>query len=418
MSSSTIALLKARSTLVPVVLMALGMTGCDTLLGIEDDPNTIGAEGVEGEGAFRSRTIGAASDFAVAVGDAVVYGGLFTDELIWGGSFVRRDEIDRRSIDPTNDIVADEPYTTLQISAKASKDLQTAILDGNFSSLVQDPANSAELAQVSLFSGYSRLYLADLFCTLAFNNTGPELTSEDVYEIAIDDFTAAINAASASEEVRNAAFIGRARARLQLGRTAEAAADAAAVPEGFQLTLQYSGNSGRETNTIWGFTWGNRRLVVGPEFHEPMLDGAGIVDPRVQVVNTGQASFSGNSELWAPQEYASRAAPITIASWQEAQYILAEIQGGAAALQILNDLRAVQGIGTPIDAGATATQAAMLRKIAEEKSRALLLRGYRMADSRRYLERYSIDLFPTGPRHGTQTCMPLPNKERDNNPGL
>lgn len=414
----------AKKRIGPGVRAALALTAvaigarCDSLLEVAADPNAINAEGVGGEASYQARTIGTVSDFAAGMGSGIVYGGLFTDVLVWGGSFVRRDEIDRRTIDPTNDVVANEPYTALQIAAKTSKDLQREILDGSFPSFVEDPENSEDLAQVSLVSGYSRLLLTDLFCTLAFDNTGPELTSADVYGLAIQDFTRAINAAGADEEVRNAALVGRARAQLQLGERAAALSDAGLVPEGFEYVLEYSGNGGRETNEIYTYTWGNRRLVVGPRFRQPTIDDTDILDPRVKVEYTGGASFSGNVPHWAPTEHESPSSPVRIASWEEAQFIIAELEGGAVATGIINDLRARHGVGVVFNADGSATDQEILRKVVDEKSRTLLFGGTRMADMRRYLERYAIDLFPTGERYGDQTCMPLPNKERQNNPGL
>ncbi len=404
--------------LISPALLLMAFVGCDSFLEVEPDPNAISGDGIKGEGAFQSRLIGSTSDFAVGAADAAVYGGLFADELIWGGSFVRRDEIDRRSIDPANDIVANEPYTTLQIAATTSKGLQEDILDGAFPTFVSDPENSEELARVSLFSGYTRLYLADLFCTLAFNNTGPELTSAEVYSLAIEDFTLAINAADAGSDIRNTALVGRARAELQLGQDSEALADANQVGEGFEFELEYSGNTGRETNTVWSFTWGNRRLVVGPPYHDLTIDDTAIPDPRPTVVDAGQSSFSGAYQLMATEKHGSRSSPLRLASWIEVQFIIAEIEGGDAARDILDELRVLHGIATPVDPAETATEEDMLRKIADEKARTLLLEGHRMGDSRRFLERYSIDLFPSSPQHGDQTCMPLPDLERDNNPGI
>lgn len=406
----------ARARRAMLVVTASLLPACDSLLEVDRNPGTIPAEGIDSESSFQSRYIGVASLFPSAVGNAAVYGGLFTDELLWSGSFVRRDEIDRRTIDPANDVVADEPYTSLQIAAKVSKDLQRDILAGTFPRFVTNPETSAQLGLVSLISGYARLYLADLFCTLAFDNMGPELDSDDVYAIVIEDFTRVINATQADADIRMAARVGRARAHLQLGHHAEARADAVLVPDGFSYEVEYSDQT--TSNTIWSYTWSNRRLPVSTHFRGPTLDGTTVVDPRVRVVDSGRTSFSGSDRAWAPQKYATNASPVTIASWQEAQFIIAEIDGGAAARTIINTLRARNGVDMPWDEAGTATPEQILRKVVDEKGRTLLLEGYRMGDMRRYMERHQIDLFPNGERFGTQTCMPLPDKERNNNPGL
>jgi hypothetical protein len=398
-----------------LILAAVG-TGCSDLLEVERSPGTIPAEGISGEGSFQARYLGAASLFAVAVGNAAVYGGLFADELTWSESFPRREEVERRAVDPVNDVVADEPYTGLQRGAKVAKDLQREILAGLFPRFVADPPNSVQLATVSLYSGFTRVYLADLFCTLAFDNTGPEMPSADVYRVAIEDFTRTINATGATAQLRNAALAGRARARLQLGDKTGALADARLIPQGFSFIVEYSDAS--ITNLIWSYTWSNRRLPVSTHFRAPRIDDTQIVDPRVRVIDSGRTSFSGSDRAWAPQKYSTQSSPIRIASWEEAQFTIAEIQGGDAARTILNDLRTRNGVTVVWDASKTATNQQILTKVIDEKGRTLLLEGYRMADFRRYVEQYQIDLFPTGPRFGTQTCMPLPFKERQNNPGL
>jgi hypothetical protein len=399
-----------------VLVLLFFSAGCDELLEVERSPGTIPAEGIGGEGSFQARYIGAASLFTVAVGMNAVYGGLFTDELLWSGSFPQRDQIDRRTVEPGNDILADEPYTSLQRSAKVAKDLQREILEGLFPRFVPTPTTSPQLAQVSLYSGYARVYLADLFCTLAFDNTGPEMNSADVYRVAIEDFTKAIDATQATAAVRNAARVGRARAKLMIGDKPGALADALLVPQGFAYQVEYSDAS--TSNTVWSFTWSNRRLPVSTHFRQPRIDNTQTIDPRVRVVDSGRPSFSGSDRAWAPQKYSTNSSPIRIAGWEEAQFVIAEVQGGAAARTIINDLRARNGVSIVWDQGGTATNQQILAKVIDEKGRTLLLEGYRMGDLRRYAEQYQMDLFPTGERFGNQTCMPLPNKERLNNPGL
>jgi hypothetical protein len=399
-----------------IAVVAFG-TGCESLLEVERSPNAIPADAIDSETAFQSRLIGSASDFRAGAGAGVVYGGLFTDELMWSESFPRREEIERRAIDPANDILADDPYTNLQVGAKTSKDLQRDILAGKFPRFITgDIATAAELGQISLYSGYSRLYLADLFCTLAFDNKGPEMPSADVYKVAIEDFTRTIGATRASALIRNAAYVGRARARLQTGDKVGALADAKMVPVGFAYNLEYA-TSG-PSNAVYSWTWGNRRLPVAVTFRAPKLDGTATVDPRVKVVDAGRPSFSGTDQLWAPSKYQQITSPLRIASWDEAQYIIAEIEGGDVARNIIRDMRTRNGVTMVWDPNKTATAQELLVKVIDEKVRTMVLEGFRMADMRRLYEVYKIDIFPTGPRFGTDTCMPLPNKERFNNPEL
>lgn len=402
-----------------VLLSAMPLLGgCEGLLDVARNPDTISAEGIEGPGSLPARLVGSESDFVAAFDNAALYGGLFADELAWGGSFVNRDEIDRRNIDPGNDIVASELYAVLQTAAKTSKDLQREMLDNRFPVQIPDPSNATEFARMSLWSGYSRLLLADFFCTLAFDGHGPELGADDVYQIAVEDFTSAINAGRAAPGVVSAALVGRARARLQLGGLQEAAADAAAVAAGFEFVLQYSTNSAREENAVYNFINGNRRLTIDTPFRNLTIDVSGEPDPRAATVSTGQFTFNGELPLWTTAKYASQSAPIRLASWEEAQLMIAEIEGGAMARDIINELRAARGITQVFDAGGTATDEEILAKLIDERGRALFLESQRAGDLRRYRERYGIDLYTGRMPTQDQTCMPLPDLERDNNPDL
>ncbi len=98
--------------------------------------------------------------------------------------------------------------------------------------------------------------------------------------------------------------------------------------------------------------------------------------------------------------------------------MVAEAQGGATARDIINQVRAAQGIVEVFDAAGTASDTEIRDKLIDERSRELFMEGQRMGDLRRYLSGFGLDMFPTGPLFGTQTCMPLPDLERDNNPGL
>lgn len=399
-----------------LTVAAVIVAGCD-LLDVEDNPATIDAEDIGGPAAFQARFVGATSDFSAALDDAVTYGGLFTDELTWGGSFVARQEIDLREVPSSNDIAASEPYTTLQTAAGTSRSLMEEIAAGNFGDQVQNPEASAELARMALFAGYARVYLADLFCTLAFDGTGPELTSEEVWAMAADLFTRAIDAADAPSEIRDAARVGRARVRLQLGQDGPALSDAQQVTEGFEFFVTYSGASAREENDVNGLTWQAERLSTSDEFRDLTLEDGTTPDPRVELSFTGSTGFSGGVLQYNPVKHGSRTSPIRLASWHEAQYIIAEIQGGAEARERINAVRAAQGLSA-WDPDENATDQEIRDKLIEERSRTLFLEGQRMADLRRYADQLDLDLFPSGPDAGSQTCMPLPDLERDNNPDI
>ena len=67
------------------------------------------------------------------------------------------------------------------------------------------------------------------------------------------------------------------------------------------------------------------------------------------------------------------------------------------------------------------TAAAVLAQIVEERRRELWLEGHRLGDLRRYNLPFSPAAgtpYPFGGVYGNQTCFPLPDIERINNPNI
>lgn len=428
-----------RLSLLPLSL-ALLLGGCEGLTDVDASTKTVPAEQLNNPTSLDARLIGAEADFFFAYDMAIVYGGLFTDELIDATGFTA---VDERRVTADNGAVGsvdeapegiDGLWTPLQRAVAVSDLLQEDLLAGTYSDRIPNAEGSPQLARVSLFNGYAKMMLGDLFCTTAFGGTGPEYTSQETYALAEDEFTLAIAAANAESEVRNAALVGRARARLQMGDEAGALADAQQVPADFEYIADvYSTNSSREENDLWNVLFDSDRFSVGPEFRDlavgyvfssapgsPYTSSTlpvGEPDPRVVVrLEPGNGvGADGSTPQYEALKYGSATAPIRLASGIQAQYIIAEIQGGQQAVDIINAIRERYGIEENF---ASSDPEEIRRTLEEERSRTLFLEGQRMGDLRRYLEKYGWNLFPTGENYGDQTCLPLPNAERNNNPGL
>ena len=107
-----------------------------------------------------------------------------------------------------------------------------------------------------------------------------------------------------------------------------------------------------------------------------------------------------------------------IARYEEAQLILAEAQGGAAAVSIINTMRAA--VGLKPYTGAT-DAASITQLIIGERQRVLFVEGFRAFD----IERFNIALNPAagstyrfGGVYGHTVCLPLPDVERFANPNV
>jgi hypothetical protein len=134
----------------------------------------------------------------------------------------------------------------------------------------------------------------------------------------------------------------------------------------------------------------------------------------VPVQNSGAFGHDGTTEQWVQRKYLTAAAPIQIASWEEAKLIIAEALGGAQAITEINELRAAQDIA-PLE---NPDPANMMPVILEERRRQLFSEGHRLND----MLRHDI-AFPSGTNHkgqtyGPTTCLWLPDQERNNNPNL
>lgn len=418
---------RPRQSLPLLMAVVLASSGCDSLLDVAPNPDTVGGEQINNPTSLPARLIGVEADFFFSFDQAIALAGLFGDELIDGTGL---DEIDERRVTADHGLIgsADEApegidglWTPLQRAAFVSNQLQEDLLAGRFSERISDPANSPELARTSLFAGYSKLVLGELFCSTAFNGTGPEFTSQETYALAEEEFTHAIDAARAPTEVRLAALLGRARARLHQGDLEGARADALQIPADFLLIADvFSNNSQKEENDLWNMLTDSQRFSVAPEFRFLTVDDTGMDDPRVEVFqDPNDPTTTNGTELFQAAKYLSPTAPIRFATGDEAQLILAEIElrnGDVdGAVDRINAVRERNGI--TVDFQSTDAQV-VARKLLDEKGRTFFLEGQRVGDLRRFIDAFGIDAFPTGPGFGDQTCFLLPDAERNNNPGI
>lgn len=136
------------------------------------------------------------------------------------------------------------------------------------------------------------------------------------------------------------------------------------------------------------------------------------------VTNANRLGSDNTTALWTQSKYTSRDAPIPLASWQEAQLIIAEVSGGQTAVDIINTLHAARGL--PDFAGGDS--ATIMNQVIDERRRELFLQSQRFYD----INRFNLPLVPApgtsygykGGFYGDMRCFPLPDVERDNNPTL
>lgn len=375
---------------------------------------------------------GAISDFECAFSRYVAAGGLFTDELSDAISNNVNFDLDRRTVISNESYGTatcgsnQQPpvYTTLSV-ARASNDTVAAKLRGWTDAQMPSGVNRTKLiGQVSAYAGYSLVLLGEGMCSAAVN-VGPELTPAQLFAEAKARFDSAVAAATSANDATtlNFALLGRARALLDLGQTAAAGADAAKIPPGFVVNMTMDAVNTRRQNYIFVSINQSNWSTVEPVSRNLTVDG--VPDPRVAVTNTGRAGTAAGTMVWTINKYSALDTPIPIARYAEAQLIVAEaklaagdLAGAAAAI---NTVRATHpGLPQYNATGQTADQ--VKTQLIEERRRELFVEGHRLGD----LRRYNLAFAPAtgtaytigGGNYGSQTCFPLPDVERINNPNI
>jgi hypothetical protein len=402
------------------VLLAVAAAGCDSFVEV-NNPNTLEAEAIDPErdGPLLSRSVYQSfiTDWGNDGGFTVLVA-WFTNEARVGDTFPTRNSIGRRDVvDGVSHLNND--WGDIHDNIQFARTVAAAI----------EPAgNTVDLARVWWVSGFSILSMAENFCegTIAASNTEPRgrMTVAALLDSAIIDLTKARTVAQASTGAEATALamsaqVGIARAHLQAGRAADAAAAAAQVPDDFVYELWHLDDPNNRAlgNYVWSFSEARISLVVGPEFRA-MADAG---DPRISYVDEGRLSQDGILQFFRQNKYKSYADNERFASGLEARYIEVEANmNPAAMLAFINERRAV-GNQTPIN---TTDINELLSELMEQKTRDFWLEGRRLADWRRLGDHVPYIIPPgentyykdnLGPVRAV-TCWSVPQAEKDNNP--
>src|SRR5256714_3062759 len=338
----------AAAQWVTVLALSVPMLDCNLLnKGLEttapDKIETSTLEVPANAGLIVNSAIGA---FECALGAYIVDAGMMSGELMDATAPAANWAFDRRDTDPTadtryatNQCDAYGIYTPIQV-ARGMADRALELLQGWTDAQV--PNRQDLIAKASAYAGYSRILLGEGFCEAAIN-LGPLLTSNAVFASAETMFTTAITAAQAAgdQQILNMAYVGRARARLDQGNKAGAATDAALVPSGFVQNATSENSPTIRQNRVQVY---NQAAVVSvaPSYRTltlPAPGGGTVPDSRVAVTNAGRAASDNRTPLYVQTKYATSTSPIPIASYKEAQLIVAEVAGGQTAVNIINALR-------------------------------------------------------------------------------
>jgi hypothetical protein len=365
-------------------------------------------------------------DFECAYNEYIVASGLFMDELANAISQTANFDLDRRTITAgspygTSTCTGQQQsaaYTPLAV-ARASNDTAVGHLEGWTDAQV--PTRSQLIGVASAYAGYSLVLLGEGSCTAAIN-LGPELTPTQIFTEAKTRFDTAVAAATRASDTPtlNLALLGRARTLLDLGNSAAAATDAALIPAGFVVNITHDAVVTIRQNLVFVHTRLSNFSSVDTSIQNRY---AASNDPRIAVTSSGKIGSDGKTLIVFANKDAAATTTQTLAKYSEAQLIIAENDANtgnlSGAVAILSAME--QANGQPAFNPSPLTKAAVMAQIIEERKREFFLEGHRLGDIRRYgLAPSPAPGAPyvSGGVYDTQTCFPLPNVERVNNPTL
>ena len=440
-----------RRSLGAVVLLAsAAVSGCsatESLLEV-NDPDIILPVDATSQAAANALRLGALARLNVATSggeSTFLLGGLLADEYRSADTFLQRNETDRRAIQTTNA----QTTTAFRALHRARLSAEQAI-----PALRQWASPTWQVAQMYVVQAFAENQLAEDFCGhIPFSTVvdgievlGPGLDTEAALERAllhVDSALTVLDTAStaSARSVRYTAQVLKGRILMNLERYTEAAAAVSGVPTAHTFLMEHSANS--STNATWTLNNSLGRWYVSQGEGTNGIDFYTPKDPRVPTcVLPGKAGCNPDTPVSRPfdrstpvingiqliiqQKWPERYTPVAIVTGVEARLIEAEAVRAAgnyaAALLILNDLRANGGVQGLAPLAPATTPAGEIDQLFRERAFWLFGTGHRLGDLRRLMRQYDrpVDaVYPTGAwfkggQYGTDVNIPVPQAEENN----
>ena len=418
-----------RSRLLAVglaTMLAIASSACEDLLQV-DLPTKVAAENLDNPSVAEVLVNSAIGEFECAFSQYVAASGQLTDELRHSSGWLVMTEWDHRKIGQDRDVRECNTnfgygvFTPMQ-KARFSAESSRTRLEGWDDADV--PERTDKIATVAAYGAFSRAILGEAFCEMTID-VGPIMSKTEMMQNAEAALGEAMSLAQASgrTDLAEAARIRRAAVRLHLGDNSGAVSDAMAVPDGFRLDANYSSADFYRYNRIYQHNHVDG--FISPEFNDesgqPTVDGenpsfGGVVDPRVESTVSGIGQ--DGSPLRLIHKYPAWTSPIAIAKSAEAKLIIAEVELGQTAVDIINGFHAAAGLPAYEPAN-VADNAEVMAQVMEERTRELFLEGRRLPDFLRHDLPFATGTHPyDGNTYGTTSCIQIPRRERDSNPNI
>jgi hypothetical protein len=393
-------------------------SACDRLLSV-DNPANVPIDALADPGLMPTLESGAIGTFQCAFANYVATVGVLSGEYWVSSNFVDSHPWEWRGVVQIKGTGGSCPgrtatslgfYTPMQ---QARFQLEDLFKRASEFTDEQVPNRQRMMTEARAYGAYALLILAETMCDMTVDG-GPKLTSAEAFKMAEDKFTEAITLATAlgDNSLKNMAIVGRARARLDLNKLSEAAADARLVPAGFVRNAEFNASTSTQAreNRIFNLTFTNLYISVAPPYQGLTVDGK--PDPRVPVLDLKKNGQDTQTPYFQQQLYKTVSSPMPIASYAEAQLILAEASSDQVEkLAALNRVRALSNI-SPL--AGPVTDAIII----EERRRQLFSQGQRYTDMLRKKLPFQTGTNRKGQTYSDLTCIPLPDIETQNNPNF
>ena len=274
------------------------------------------------------------------------------------------------------------------------------------------PEKDKKLATVRTYGAFLYAYFGETFCKANFDGGAP-MEPAAVLALAKEKFESALQLAQSAGDatILNAARVGLARVRLDLGDYAGAKQVAEQVPQGFVFDATRGDDFNYRRNKGYTQWIEGRHHTVAPGYRN--LTWKGVPDPRVKVTDQKRVGFDGVTPFWTPDKWSSRSTPVPIATWKEARLIMAEAAAkngdDATAVAIINDFHTRAGLPDYNPA----TDGAVMDHVVQERSRELFNEGgNRLNDMLRFGLPFFTGTDHIGGTYGSTTCWPFPLVEQ------
>jgi len=295
---------------------------------------------------------------------------------------------------------------TIQTARYQSEDVYTRLKGWE-----ADLSNAAQLeATVRAYGGFAYTFMGETWCKVNFDGGSAEDPSAAL-DIAADRFNEAISLGD--QDIKDMARVGLARVQLDQKNWSAAAQTAAQVTPGYVKYADRGSENTRRYNDVYYYASQLGAYTIANDYRA-------LGDPRLKIRDTGHGAFNPTTELWVTDKFTGTDSPMVLASYTEAQLILAEALAQQGSIQqstdVLNAGRVAAGLAGDLTA-ANATEA-IANVIAERRAALAFEGGHRLNDLLRYKLPWKgangstqvANPFTARP-YGQTTCWPLPTKE-------